>query len=265
MTAVPKNPRVSELRELFRNLNAFRAVYEETGFEDITTPEGGVWSIWDLEYLCQQLPRLTPRQQQAITLCLIHNMREKDAARAMGVSVTNPVMMYATLGLQRLLDMIDKGELTRYRDDDIELNPEDLRRDALVSKTRLVTTILGKVRTVSNGCWIYPNPSPGPPSLLVRTPQTSTGFTKVYPLVLLFEAKIGPVAPGSKFSHTSVIPPFSSSCVNPYHAVLMLPQERLQRIQAMAAAYQTVVGKRPRKTYEEMLEEYLASRKELVS
>lgn len=118
MTAVPKDPKISELRELFRNLLAFRAVYESDGIDQLHAPDGVVWSLWDLEYLYRQTQRLTLRQRQAIELCLIHNVREQDAAVLMGVSPTNPVGMYASLGLRRLLDMIESGELSRFHLDE---------------------------------------------------------------------------------------------------------------------------------------------------
>lgn len=109
------------LRELFRNLVAWRALYETEGVEEVT---GGdqTWSIWDVEYLYEQVPHLPPRQRQAIELCLILNIREVDAARRMGVSETNPVMMYATFGLQKLVDMVNSGSLARFRADRREVS-----------------------------------------------------------------------------------------------------------------------------------------------
>lgn len=259
MTAVPKNPRVSELRELFRNLNAFRAVYEETGLEDISTPDGGCWSIWDLEYLHDQLHRLTQRQRQAITLCLIHNMRERDAAVAMQVAITNPVMMYATLGIQRLLDMVDAGELTRYRER--ELDRWGLARLHNSSFDGLVSLIRSQVRAVGHDCWIYPNPGPGRPTVVLRSPRASSGFIRLYPAVVLFEALVGPVPKGSELEHTTRIPAFSASCVNPHHAELIHSLPHKQRMESLAAAYAQAKKRR----HEQLLDQYLASRRELVS
>jgi hypothetical protein len=228
MTAVPKNPRVSELRELFRNLLAFRSVYEETGLEDIQTPDGRMWSLWDLEYLRSQLHRLTLRQRQAITLCLIHNIRERDAAVTMGVSETNPVSMYATLGLQRLLDMVDSGELTRFRER--RLAPVDLAARHESSFATLVKEIESRLLIVENGCWIYPNRSPRPPKLLLRSPRAASGFMILSPMNLLYEFHIGKVAPGIEIPHSKAIPAFSISCINPYHGELPLPSGRKEAL-----------------------------------
>lgn len=259
MTAVPRNPRVSELRELFRHLNAFRAVFEETGLEDITTPDGNVWSIWDLEYLHDQLPRLRTRQQQAITLCLIHNMRERDAAVAMGVSETNPVMMYATLGLQRLLDMVDAGELVRFREQ--RLSRRELASLHQVSVVTLVSQVRGVVSVVSNECWVYPNPTPNPPVLMLRSARSISGFTPVSPLKLLFENLIGPIPRGSDLVHTSRIPPFSISCVNPYHAELIHSPAYKEHLRQMHEAY--LIAKKRR--IEALADEYIRSRKDVMS
>jgi DNA-directed RNA polymerase specialized sigma24 family protein len=72
------------------------------------------YNLHDIEYLYSCRVRLSPRQRQAIELCLFENYKEKEAARIMGVSETNPVAMYATDGLRKLCDMIAAGELTRY-------------------------------------------------------------------------------------------------------------------------------------------------------
>lgn len=109
------------LRELFRNLRAFRAYYETEQIDEITAPDGTVWSLWDVEYLYTEIYRLSPRQQQAIELCLIANVSERNAALLMGVSVTNPVASYATNGLRKLCALIEQGELPRFRvDADVE-------------------------------------------------------------------------------------------------------------------------------------------------
>lgn len=109
--------RVSTLRELFRNLVTWRALFETDGVEEITGPDGKTWSLWDVQYLYEQVGRLPPRQRQAIELCLIQNIKERDAAVMMGVSETNPVMSYATLGLEKIVDMVEAGSLARFRED----------------------------------------------------------------------------------------------------------------------------------------------------
>jgi DNA-directed RNA polymerase specialized sigma24 family protein len=106
---------VTTLRELFRNYAAFVALYETEGIDTIVAPNGSEWCLHDLTYLISQLHRLSPRQRQAISLCLLQNVKEKDAAVMMGVSETNPVAMYATLGLRKLIELINAGVLPRYR------------------------------------------------------------------------------------------------------------------------------------------------------
>lgn len=226
---------MSELRELFRNLKAFRAVFEDTGLEDIKTPAGTEWSIWDLEYLHTQFDRLTLPQRQAITLCLVHNLREKDAARIMGVSETNPVSMYATLGLQRLLDMVDAGELTRYREQRLTRNERVEKHNQ--SLALLVKRIESVVTEVSTGCWIYPNRSASPPRLMIRSPRTSSGFMSISPMTVLFQSYVGPVPLNSQVTHRADIEQFSISCVNPYHGQLVLSSAYKARMQLLAAQY----------------------------
>ncbi len=106
------------LRELLRNLQAFHAFYESEGIDTITGPDGKDYCLWDIEHLYAQVKHLSPRQRQAIELCLVSNVKEKDATKIMGVSETNPVMMYATNGLQRLCKMIEDGEIPRYSEAD---------------------------------------------------------------------------------------------------------------------------------------------------
>lgn len=100
---------------MLRNLQAFRAAYESDGVDSITAPDGQVWSLFDVEHIYEHRVKLSPRQKQAIELCLVWNVREKDAAHIMGVSQTNPVAMYATLGIKRLIVMIEAGDLPRFK------------------------------------------------------------------------------------------------------------------------------------------------------
>lgn len=106
---------VATLRALFRNLQAFRACYEDEGIDAIIDPDGIEWSIHDLEYLYEQLPLLPARQHQAIELCFVQNMKESEAATTMGVSYTNPVSIYANNGLTKLIMMIHAGRFDRFK------------------------------------------------------------------------------------------------------------------------------------------------------
>ena len=49
-------------------------------------------------------------------MCLYMNMKEVDVAEAMGVSSTNPVAMYATAGLKRLIGLVQMGQFPRFKD-----------------------------------------------------------------------------------------------------------------------------------------------------
>jgi hypothetical protein len=230
MTALPRNPRVSELRELFRHLQEFRSVYESTGLDTITSPSGDTWSLWDLEYLYEQCKNLTARQQQAITLCLVHNMREKEAARAMGVAETNPVMMYATLGLHRLLDLIKQGELERFRQRQIPISRAELRQQSL---ERLAKEIHNKVRIGLHDCWIYPTILRNSiPRLRIRSLYAPCGFVVVAPMRVMYEAQMGPLTP----YFTVIHPTFGrnyNACVNPAHGRVEMTDEGKRRQQAL--------------------------------
>lgn len=103
------------LRELFRNLQAFESLRETEGIDTIRDPSGLDWCLWDVQYLYSCRDRLSPRQRQAIELCLYANIKEREAARMMGISETSPVAIYANNGLRRLITMIDAGELPKFR------------------------------------------------------------------------------------------------------------------------------------------------------
>lgn len=107
MTDLPDPlPTVRVLRELFRNLPAWRSLYETDGLHTLTNPaDGQEYHLLDIEVLYAYRDRLSPRQRQAIDACLVDDQREVDVAIAMGVSETNPVASYATQGLRRILAM----------------------------------------------------------------------------------------------------------------------------------------------------------------
>ncbi len=236
MTAVPRDPQISELRELFKHLQEFRSVYEETGLEEVTTPLGNTWSIWDLEYLYRECRRLKLRQRQAITLCLVHGMRERDAAEAMGVSPTNPVMMYATLGLRRLLDMIEEGTLDRFR----RHNPsgEFLLQEHIRSVHELAGMIKSWVRIVRHDCWILPGQLAGQRARVrIPTPRRPSGVVFVDPVRIMYEAHVGVVPPLFELEHPS-FGKFSISCVNPGHPHLVMTEEGKKRQQALLTRYE---------------------------
>jgi hypothetical protein len=108
------DPRIQTLRNIFRNLHAFRAVYETDGVSEITDPDGIAWSLWDLEdlyHIAVKTPLLPLRQRQAIELFLVLNMPEDRVAEVMQIKISNPVGMYATSGLTHLLREMDAGKI----------------------------------------------------------------------------------------------------------------------------------------------------------
>lgn len=125
------DPRVNSIRLLFRNLEALRSLQESEGIYEITAPNGSTWSLWDIEYLYAEAmrrptgrkaydrehPTLPLRQQQAIHLFLVMNLPEEQAAVIMGLSKTNPIGMYATSGITKLLRFLDEGRLRRFGED----------------------------------------------------------------------------------------------------------------------------------------------------
>lgn len=109
---------VDVLRGLFRNLLYWRSLVENTvsgtnglDVESITN-DGVTWVIWDIERLYEVSQKHLPkRQAQAIHMFLVMNMREREVARLMGISESNPIGMYATDGLKRLIEMVQSRTL----------------------------------------------------------------------------------------------------------------------------------------------------------
>jgi DNA-directed RNA polymerase specialized sigma24 family protein len=114
---------VGTLRELFRHIEAFRALYVDAGVDVITGPEGQEWCLWDVEYLLDQVPKLPPRQRDSIMLCLVQGQRETDVAVLWGLSPDNPVLSYAAEGLKRIVRWVNEGQLDQFRS-----RPRVLRR-----------------------------------------------------------------------------------------------------------------------------------------
>lgn len=109
---------VRVLRELFRHLQSWNALYEAEGTDTITGPDGTEYCIHDIVHLYQEAIHgrgekgkhlLSPRQREAIQLFLLENRSEREVARIMGVSEDNPVASYATQGLVRLNELISAG------------------------------------------------------------------------------------------------------------------------------------------------------------
>lgn len=222
MTATPAPPEVGELRQLFRYLQELRSLHETQGIEEITTPSGQTWSLWDIEYLYEQArTRLTRAQWQAIDLFLVQDHRESDAAELMGVSRTNPIGMYATLGLGRLLDAIKAGEIARFRPPaDADLAESDLRRSR-----RLLHNLAGEIKknteVVLDDCWRYlPTPPGQVPRVRVRSRATSSGWLYLHPMLVMYAAHVGPLPAETYLGHRQQSWPLHLACVNYAHAHL---------------------------------------------
>jgi hypothetical protein len=255
VTAIPADPRITELRELFRYLSEFRLTHELTGLEEVTSREGNTWSLWDLEYLLAATDRLNLRQRQAITLCLVHGVKESDAAEMMGVSRSNPVMMYATLGLRRLLDMVDYGELDRF--DKPVLKPEDEVTRCQAQLAELAKLVRSKLVEVSD-CALFPNRGGHEPRLLLRSPTTYTGYRIVSPMQVLWLDEIGPIPDGCSVSHSARVPRVAISCSKPQHGELLMSHAYKVRLQRAADAYNA--RRRAQKTrLQQLAEEYIQS------
>lgn len=106
---------VDLLRSLFRNLAAFQSLYESEGVDTVTDPDGNEWSLWDIKYVYEwSLSTLPKRQAQAVEYFLYLNLRESDVAKLMGLKPTNPIGMYATSGLQKVVYSIQEGDLPNF-------------------------------------------------------------------------------------------------------------------------------------------------------
>ena len=187
------------------------------------SPLGDRWSLWDIEYLYEKSQELlTPRQRQAISLCLVHNMRERQAAEIMGVSSTNPVMMYATLGIRRLLDMIDEGRFERFHRQDPQIYRQQLQAQTMLRLAEHVQTCI-RVEKYTD-CWLFPILPGREPRIRVKTPSTSSGFSYVDVARLVYEVDQGRLPQDCYLVH--VAEPPRLACVRPDHMEIRLTERR---------------------------------------
>jgi hypothetical protein len=106
------------LRELFRNLRQFEALYEAEGVDTIKGPDGSEYCLFDIKRIYEARVLLSLRQSQAIAMFLVDDIRERDVAGGLGVSEVNPVAIYATQGLRRLCWMYETGVLPGMEESD---------------------------------------------------------------------------------------------------------------------------------------------------
>jgi hypothetical protein len=214
---------VAELRTLFRHLEELRSLYESEGVDEIETPQGNRWSIWDLEYLyreSQKQPNLTLRQSQAITLCLVHGLSEKEASRIIGTKETNPVAIYANQGLARLLELIESGKLPRFQ---VPVDPDQVfHQKRAETLQRISAQIKASVTIETNGCWVYPLSHPRiDPAIALRSSASPRGYLLVHPLRIMYEALVAPVPNGHRVVHNDLFDYYYRGCANPEHAILL--------------------------------------------
>ncbi len=100
-------------RELIRNLQHWRSLYEAMEVPDtlVSAENGQSYSLWDVQIFYAQRTIVPARMQQSIQYYLFENLKESDAALRMGIAPTNPVGVYATIGLTTMLSRAVKGEL----------------------------------------------------------------------------------------------------------------------------------------------------------
>lgn len=214
---------------------SLRTLHETDGVDEVNSSFGNVWSLWDLEYLYSQTERLTDPQRRAITLCLVHGMLEREAALIMGVSESNPVGMYATLGLARLLEMIDRGELPRFTH--APRNPHLVAEERETYLDNLASFVRSRIRLVPDlGCWTFPHAPGREPVVLVRSHSSSNGFLPLHPRVVLYEHAHGPLPGGTEPVHMQEGP---DECVNPRHSGLQLTAAERSRLRARARLRRT--------------------------
>lgn len=221
------SPSVGELRVLFRFMQEWRSLYEVEGIDEITSPSGRVWSLWDLEYLFRQAEKLlTKSQYTAIRLFLVEDHRERDAATMMGVSPTNPVGMYATSGLTKLIEFIEQGGVARFRD-----SRENWQHDHLHQGVAAMHALAGRIKgdtvRVLDGCLRYTLIKKGQqPRIRLGSRATASGFFYVHPLWVTYVAHRGIIPPGYAVAHRPAAGGYDPACVNHEHGILVKQQRR---------------------------------------
>ena len=215
---------MNELRQLLRYLQEFRSLYELEGIDEVTTPRGVTWSIWDLEYLYEKAAELlTESQFTAIQLFLVEDHKEADAAEMMGVSRTNPIGMYAALGLSKLVEFVDAGGLDRFRSRREDWSVDHFRM-AVWAAQKLAGQIKDQSEVMVNDCLRF-NLTPGGhvPRIRLKSHASASGFFYVHPLEVMYVAHVGLVPLGYVVRHRYNLPDYRAchlACVNHEHARL---------------------------------------------
>lgn len=100
---------------MIRNLQHWHSLFEADEVPDVlVASDSRSYSLWDVIFFYEQRLVVPLRMQESIQFCLYENMKEKDAALRMGVKASNPVSVYATIGLTNMLAKATQGELSGY-------------------------------------------------------------------------------------------------------------------------------------------------------
>jgi len=114
-TCAPCSKTVNTFRNLIRNLQRWRSLYEADASADVLCgPDGREWLLWDIERFYEYRRVLPEQQRRCIELFLYENHFERETAEKMGVgkgSQHTSVAIYATVGLIKLLSLARDGEL----------------------------------------------------------------------------------------------------------------------------------------------------------
>jgi hypothetical protein len=102
-------------REMIRNLQAWTSGFESQEVPEVLVAgDGNEYCLWDIKAFYESRGDLPERMRQAIEMCLYYNMLERKAAEAMGLNPTNPVSIYANVGIARLLSWSFQGKIGSY-------------------------------------------------------------------------------------------------------------------------------------------------------
>lgn len=82
--------------------------------DELIATDSRSYSLWDVQRFYERRVTLPDRQAQSIELFLYWNMLEQSAALRMGIRKTNPVGVYATIGLTSLITQAVNGEIPGY-------------------------------------------------------------------------------------------------------------------------------------------------------
>lgn len=112
-TCAPCSRDVEAFRRLIRNLQGWRSAFEAQAVEDsIVDHLGRTWVLWDIQRFYDHRAGLPGQMARAIELFLYHNRPERVAAVMMGISPSNPIGVYATVGITRLLGLARASQLS---------------------------------------------------------------------------------------------------------------------------------------------------------